>query len=70
MYISDLTKSVKCIKVDWPYLQDLELGSIYKATPTTDNSYYFIHELRQIIPQSMFVDIEEFRELKINSILD
>lgn len=70
MFITDLTKSVKCINVEWPYLQDLELGSLYTATPTTDTFYYFIHELALVIPKSMFVDMEEFRECTINSILD
>ena len=69
MFITDLTKSVKCINVEWPYLQDLELGSLYTATPTTDILMYFIHELGQVVPKSMFIDMVEFRESTINSIL-
>jgi hypothetical protein len=72
MFINEtypFTKSVKCINVDWSYSQDLELGSIYTATPTTDIFMYYIHELGRVVPKSMFVDIVEFRESTINSIL-
>lgn len=82
MYIVDLTKEVKCIKTkssikisnktNFINMGDYDVypGLNYLVTITTDPNYYFVHNVGVLMPTDLFIDIDEWREELINSVLD
>lgn len=74
MYIRQLVKTVRCISISIKPVSyncnGLELGSIYKVSVTTDPNHYFVHSLGIVLPSDMFMDIDEWRDEVIDSLLN
>ena len=84
MYISELTKKVICIKTKssmivsnktkvqnmGDYSNFIKEGMSCLVTITTDNSYYFVHNTGTLMPVDLFMDVDEWREKVIDSLLN
>jgi hypothetical protein len=52
------------------YSNFIKEGMSCLVTITTDNSYYFVHNTGTLMPVDLFMDVDEWREKVIDSLLN